>query len=426
MRIQVITLPPRRSASPSLGVFLMVPLLLTGGCGEGFAGARGGEEDAPTMVPQADEVFRIGSVSGGSWEAFSRIIAAGFDARANLYLLDAEARTVTVVDPAGGFLRTIGRGGEGPGEFRAPMAMAVLPDGRVVVSDTGHRGFLVFGADGVFDRTVPFGDDAGMASLVLPHGDDGVVFVARSIMMGGPGGGSGRLPTDLPLRRLEVEGGDGSEVVHRAWLPQPLEPQVSGGGGGTMMVRRQIRAFEPQLHVAVLPDGSLAVADSAAYRIHIVAPGEGVDRTLERSIAPRPVTDRERERERERRIRQLADGGGPGLTMMGPGGARSVSPSEIRPILEAQLEGLVFWPEIPVIQQLAADREGRLWVRRFGDIDEPGPIEILGSDGTLRAVVPAGTMEIPAAFGPDGLAVWVERDELDVPFVRVARLTDLP
>jgi hypothetical protein len=424
MQIQSARPVVRRSAFRSPARLLLACAVLAAGCGEGFAG--GDEHGAPTMVPETEEVFRLGSVSGDSWQAFSRIVAAGFDAEAKLYLLDAGTRTVTVVDPDGGFVRTIGRGGEGPGEFRSPIAMAVLPGGRVVVSDMGHRGLLVFGEDGAFERTIPFDEGTGMASLVLAYGDEAVVYAAPGMMMAGPRGGSARPASDVPVRRLGILTEAGSEVVHRAWIPPRMDPRVTGGRGGTTLVRRPIRAFEPRLHVAVLPDGSLAVADSSSYRIHVVGAGGGVDRTLERPIAPRPVTDRERERERQRRLEELADGGGAAVTMMGPGGAQTMSPSQIRPMLEAQLEDLRFWPEIPVIQQLAADRDGRLWVRRFGDVGEPGPIEILGSDGALRAVVPAGSMEVPAAFGPDRLAAGVERDELDVQFVRVARLPDVP
>jgi hypothetical protein len=194
---------------------------------------------------------------------------------------------------------------------------------------------------------------------------------------------------------------------------------------------RPVRAFEPQLHVAVLPDGAVAVADTTTYRLRIVRPGHGVESTLERPVDPTPTTDREREREKARRLAELESGGGPqgpGAAMMGGGGGGGApSPSQLRSIMRDQLENnLVFWPEIPVIQQLAVDREGRIWVERFGGIGEPGPIEILDADGMLHGVVPPNTVSLPAAFGPGGLAAWIESDELDVPFVRVARLGGLP
>jgi hypothetical protein len=406
---------------------LLLPLLLAlvqSGCSDS---AAAGEGDAPTLVPETEELFRIGSISGGSWEAFSRLVAAEFDARGNLYLLDGADRKLTVVDPGGKFVRTIGRAGDGPGEFRSPQGMAVFPDGRVVVSDVGHRGFLLFGADGAFVRTVPFGE-AGMApTTVLRHGEDGVVFPRRAMMMS-PGMGGAQGPSDVPIYRAAIDGATPPTELHRAWIPPREPPRVSSSGGSTMVMRAPPRAFEPQLHLAVLPDGTVAVADSASYRIHLVRPDGAIEGTIERPIGPVAVTDRERERERARRLQELEDGGGapPTVAGMGPGGPPALDPSQVRAMREAQLENLGFWPEIPVIQEIAADPEGRLWVRRFGGVDEPGPIEILGPDGRLRATIPAGTVAIPAAFGPGGVAAWIERDELDVPFVRVARLTGLP
>ena len=42
--------------------------------------------------------------------------------------------------------------------------------------------------------------------------------------------------------------------------------------------------------------------------------------------------------------------------------------------------------------------------------------------GTLPPADPPADPPMPDAFGPDGLAAWVEVDELDVPMVVVGRL----
>jgi DNA-binding beta-propeller fold protein YncE len=419
---------------------LLAIALLVAACGDGATDRRGAASaaDGPRLVPEAQEVYRIGSVDGDGWDAFSRIVSAGFDAAGRLHLLDAGSRTVTVVDHAGDFVRTTGRPGDGPGEHRMPVAMAVLQDGRVVVSDAGHRALQLFDADGAFVRAIPLGDGVAPPVALFPHGEDGVVYVERRLAMMGPMAGRGRggpgaqeAPGDATtaaLRRLAVNGTGPGEVVGEAWLPPREPPRVSGGAGGTTMVRRALRAFDPQIHLAVLPDGGIAVADSTTYRIRVLDPARGETRTLEGAATPVAVTDRERDAERARRLEELeAGGGGPAqVTMMGMAGGGQAPAQVPRSVLEAQLETLTFWPEIQVIQRLAADPDGRLWVQRFGGVGEPGPVDILTADGGTLATIPAGAVPVPVAFGPDGLAAWVERDDLDVPVVRVARLGGLP
>jgi len=52
----------------------------------------------------------------------------------NIYLLDAQLNEVKVLSPEGELLRSIGREGEGPGEFRNAQQFTFLPDGNIGVA----------------------------------------------------------------------------------------------------------------------------------------------------------------------------------------------------------------------------------------------------------------------------------------------------
>lgn len=52
----------------------------------------------------------------------------------------------------------------------------------------------------------------------------------------------------------------------------------------------------------------------------------------------------------------------------------------------------------------------------------PGPIDVLTPAGQYVGTFATGSMTLPAAFGPDGLVAFIERDEFDVPTVAVKRL----
>ena len=78
-----------------------------------------------------------------------------------LYVLDYGASRVVVIDPQGSLVRTVGREGEGPGEFGLAIQLAVWPDGRFAVSEVPRRAIHVFGPSGQFIRTLQRADYDG-------------------------------------------------------------------------------------------------------------------------------------------------------------------------------------------------------------------------------------------------------------------------
>jgi len=82
-----------------------------------------------------------------------------------------------------------------------------------------------------------------------------------------------------------------------------------------------------------------------------------------------------------------------------------------------------FYHEIPVLYGVSTTWEGRIWVQRRGEEPESGgPIDVLTPEGEYIGTYAAHATEMPDAFGPDGLAAFIELDELDVARVVVRRL----
>ncbi len=173
------------------------------------------------------------------------------------------------------------------------------------------------------------------------------------------------------------------------------------------MFRGLRRAFTPDLHWSVLPDGRIAYADSSDYAITILAADGGVVRILKRPLPPERVTDRTMRAERSRRRMLPDEEVGTGWNMLD---ARQ------------RLGDLEFFPEIPVIRGLATTWDGRIWVLRRGE--EPmsdGPVDVLAPEGRYLGSYRAGEIKMPAAFGPDRLVAFIEEDELGVQTVVVKR-----
>ena len=416
------------------GALVLVGLLAASG------GAAHGQDvvDLPgsdrSLDASFDEVFRVGSFEGELWETFGEIQGVAFDANGNLYILDRQANQITVVDRDGAFVRSIGQPGEGPGEFRAAMSFTVLPDGRVVVADLGHRAYQLFDASGEFERMVAMSMDGGSIRLgdIYPHPTEDALITggSRSViaMRTGPGG-----PPAEEGRPIEVVSLEGDVVetttLARGWQPpRDDRPQTFEGGGVSLrMDQAGPRTFEPALLSGVLPGGAVAFSDSSAYAIKVTGADGGVERVLRRPFSPTPVTERMEEAERERRLAELEEGGGPTMRVMvgspGGGAAQPISQDAVNEMMRGQIAQMAFYHEVPVLMNLATTWAGTIWAQRRGDSPtEEGAIDVLSPDGEYVGTLDPENTTMPSAFGPDGLAAFVTADDLEVPVVVVRRL----
>ena len=387
-------------------------------------------DDRPAELDLQD-VYAVGALDGEAWETFGDVADVAFDGRGNLYVLDRGASRIVVVDREGRHLRTVGRPGDGPGEFRMPAAMAVATDGRVAVFDMGHRALLVFDRSGEFDRAVATDIREGLpGSTLVFHPAGGVVSASGQgirIMRRGPQGSVGA-PEGVPILRYPLEEDEAPQLIHRAWAPPSPDVRAAGGGGrGVRVAAMGIRAYEPRFSFGVLPGGAVAYVDSVTYRVRVVDEEGRLVREVRRDRPPHEVTEAHRERERERRLAELRDGDGPRFTVRTRGeggGTRTVPQDAIRDALEERIRDMEFAEVHPVIRQMAVDWNGWIWLERTGeDPLTEGPVDVFTVAGHYQGTLPAG-FRIPDAFGPGGLVAYVQTDELDVPRVVVHRLPE--
>lgn len=95
----------------------------------------------------------------------------------------------------------------------------------------------------------------------------------------------------------------------------------------------------------------------------------------------------------------------------------------MRRVRRNQLESLLFADPVPVIRDIGVEWSGRIWVERSpAEPGEPGPIDVIDTEGRYFGTIPPEGPRMPSAFGPDGLIAYIEKDELDVPSVRVMRI----
>ncbi len=185
-----------------------------------------------------------------------------------------------------------------------------------------------------------------------------------------------------------------------------------------------LRAFEADLSVAALNDGHLAVVDSVGYRVKIISPDGSLVTTFERPIAPVAVDDGIRAAEKARRMAEVEDQGEGGTVRVMGGANMAIDPAAIRNMMMGRLETMVFASHIPVLSNVAADWENRIWIERAGaEPGEDGPTDLVTLDGMYLGTIAADGTRIPDAFGPNGLVAYIETDEYDVETVRVGRVS---
>jgi hypothetical protein len=100
---------------------------------------------------QLQEDLKIGDPARDAYY-FPKGLALTVDDMGNLYAADFGNRRVQMYDQTGRYLRTIGRVGQGPGEYMFPGQVFIDAEGNPCVGSSPH--LIVYSPDGVFKRKI--------------------------------------------------------------------------------------------------------------------------------------------------------------------------------------------------------------------------------------------------------------------------------
>ncbi|WP_420463683.1 6-bladed beta-propeller [Candidatus Palauibacter sp.] len=345
-------------------------------------------------------------------------VVIGHDGR--LFVSQPQARAVYVLDETGRVTDTIGRQGEGPGEFMGLAALGLLGD-TLFASDPDLGRVSFFSPDGDFIRSrqwiadmEPRRVEDGSQLLLLPgppvalfSGGSALVRPNMMLLPEPPGEEVRRTTLRIPLLKIDAE----SRVVDTLAWEETTSATVGLRRRGSVF---QIAApFQRHPHTAIMPNGAGVVVardlESGRASVSVNRIGPGADTLFSRNYTYRPIPVAEADLERS-----LGD-----LTVFPPdvdGGPDG--PDFMRPLREA---GLV--PEtLPPVTGLVAGQDGSIWLRREEGAADRIAWTVLEKNGEVRGTVslPCGHRVVAAL---ETVMVAVEEDEFDVPSVLRYRVT---
>ena len=308
---------------------------------------------------------------------------------------------VRIYNAAGEHLRSIGRAGDGPGEFRRPSRVHVMPGDSLLVYDSQARRLTLLAPDGTYARDWPLQQPDGRpAALVGVFGDGSLVAQGNALFGSGGPPPTGRLRPDVTFFRVTPG--------------EPAVDTIAVAPGAESFVRTNADASGriTSMQIMTLPFGRTAAASVGEDQLVIGTQDRpelrfysqtGVVLRILRTGAPvRPVTPEHRDAWVERQIRNV--------------------PPDQHAAVRANFAELPHGESVPPYGMVMLDDAGNTWLQDYDDrITPAGGWTVYDRSGRILARV-----QLPSTFRPHHIGadfvLGVEHDEMDVERVRLYRL----
>lgn len=326
---------------------------------------------------------------------FSQISDIAMDDKGNLYAADSKENNIKKFDRSGTFLGTIGRAGQGPGEFNYPIEIE-FSKGRLYVRELFNSRISILDGKGVYLNSVRIDRQAGQwwNMSALP---DGRFVVQREVTNFQDPNAAQEVFIDLFSSELEFMKTLYRHVVRRnKYISEPVRTNVP-------------IPFAAQVHYDITPDGKALIAHSGEYEIEVHDPDKGKVTSFTQSYTPVEVTAEDKELYFKGMVSSL---GGPSGTVAQKQGA----PDYI-------INNTEFPRTKPPFLDIKSDLEGNIWVQLNGPtITKGGPeMDVFNRQGQHIARVriqPGGFFPYRMVPVPGGFWTIRHNEEGEVDLVR--------
>ena len=329
-------------------------------------------------------------------------------------VVDGRELTVKAIDVRNGLATTIGRTGDGPGEYRWPSKLHVLPGDSTLLQDGANGRLMIIGPDakpgGFFDPNRNEGGDSIIARtrrfFVRSSDARGNLYSQMQPIRVGAAGVL-ELTDHAAIERFNVATRQRDTV---ALWPLRNDPNRRLSPGGSVSTRPSAAAFPAWEQWVVASDGRIAFVFPEPYRVNVVV--------ADRKVIENPAIPYEKvrvdaavkkwhreERERPQMAMRFSRGGASSMELMKMPYTEPTEWPEFLPAYHAFLGQAVF----------ASD--GLLWVPRSTSPGKAPLYDIIDGQGKVfeRVELPQRTKLV--GFGAKTLYI-VRLDEDDLQYLQ--------
>lgn len=228
------------------------------------------DENSENLTGPEGEVLWSFSYFGQD-DFFHRPSDMEYDADNSLiYIADYGNNRVLAFDKEGKYVCTIGKKGQGPGEFSSPTGLCLMPDSRLAVADYGNNRIQIFDAEGEFERAINTRELQVADILVI--GEE--IFTVPTYGSSGFRLNMGLKEDSQPL--VNVLDFDGNEVRR---LTTDAYPET----------QPFIRSLKHRVSMALAPDGRLFLPFFAVNMVYVFDPAGKKVNEIERPLSFKPI-----------------------------------------------------------------------------------------------------------------------------------------
>jgi hypothetical protein len=299
------------------------------------------------------------SIGGEAYDMLSRPMGFIVDKESNIFISDYQDQAIKVFDPNGEFIRSIGRKGEGPGEFTNLGYQTFLPDGKLLAMDSMAMRLNFFDPEGTYLTGYHWIHRPGR----LLYATDSTCVMAEYVF------GEGKDP--LAERKLFIKKFDyeGNEILNfgefRTEEMKIYTESRSGGGGIALGI--SVPHSPHSIFIADQASERLYHCVNDVYMIEVFDENGKVIRRFDRPYEPLPFSGEDAKEFRSQYDNSSREG------------------------LKKMMQGMSMPAVKTIAAQMHVDDVGNLWVETHEQREEEDEVftayDIFNPDGYYKAKV---------------------------------------